>query len=114
MWSWFLARLKGIFNWIASIIIFFVLLAVVGGVIGMFTQPKLPGEMVLTLDMRDGLPDQASATIRSPVTAPRRLDHRRRDRARQGRDRRQGEGPLHARRRRRHLLQLRRRNFAPR
>ncbi|MEQ1865892.1 MAG: signal peptide peptidase SppA [Micropepsaceae bacterium] len=58
MWSWFLARLKGIFNWIASIIIFFVLLAVVGGIIGMFTQPKLPGEVVLTLDMRDGLPDQ--------------------------------------------------------
>ncbi len=55
MWSWFLARLAGIFNRIASIIIFLVLLVVVFGVIGVFTQPKLPGEMVLTLDMRDGL-----------------------------------------------------------
>jgi protease-4 len=58
MWSWFLARLGGIFNRIASIIIFFVLLFIVVGVIGVFTQPKLPGEMVLTLDMRNGLPDQ--------------------------------------------------------
>ena len=58
MWSWFLARLGGIFNRIASIIIFFVLLFIVVGVIGAFTQPKLPGEMVLTLDMRNGLPDQ--------------------------------------------------------
>ena len=57
MWSWFLARLKGIFNLFASIIIFFVLLAVVSGVIGTFTQPKLPGEIVLTMDLRDGLPD---------------------------------------------------------
>jgi protease IV len=57
MWSWFLARLAGIFNRIASIIIFLVLLAVVFGVVGAFTQPRLPGEMVLTLDMRDGLPD---------------------------------------------------------
>ena len=58
MWSWFLARLGGIFNRIASIIIFLVLLFIVVGVIGVFTQPKLPGEMVLTLDMRNGLPDQ--------------------------------------------------------
>ncbi len=58
MWSWFLARLKGIFNRIASIIIFFVLLFIVIGVIGAFTQPKLPGEMVLTLDVRGGLPDK--------------------------------------------------------
>lgn len=58
MWSWFLARLKGIFNWIASIIIFFVLLFLVLGVVGTFTQPKIPGEMVLTLDVRNGLPDK--------------------------------------------------------
>ena len=57
MWSWFLARLKGIFNRIASIIIFLVLLLVVFGVVGTFTQPTLPGDMVLTLDMREGLPD---------------------------------------------------------
>ncbi len=58
MWSWFLARLKGIFNRIASVIIFFVLLFITIAVVGVFTQPKLPGEMVLTLDMREGLPDQ--------------------------------------------------------
>ena len=58
MWSWFLARLKGIFNRIASVIIFLVLLIVVFAVIGAFTQPKIPSEMVLTLDVRDGLPDQ--------------------------------------------------------
>ena len=58
MWSWFLARLKGIFNRIASIIIFLVLLIVVFAVVGAFTQPKIPSEMVLTLDVRDGLPDQ--------------------------------------------------------
>lgn len=57
MWSWFLARLGGIFNRIASIIIFLVLLVAVFSVVGIFTQPKLPGEMVLTLDMRNGLPD---------------------------------------------------------
>ena len=58
MWSWFLARLKGIFNWIASVIIFFVLLFLVLGVVGSFTQPKIPGEMVLTLDVRNGLPEK--------------------------------------------------------
>ncbi|MFM9862417.1 MAG: signal peptide peptidase SppA [Micropepsaceae bacterium] len=57
MWSWFLARLGGIFNRIASVIIFLVLLVAVFSVIGIFTQPKLPGDMVLTLDMREGLPD---------------------------------------------------------
>jgi len=61
MWSWFLARLKGIFNRIASIIIFFVLLVIVVSVVGVFTQPKLPGEMVLTLDLRGGLPDKREA-----------------------------------------------------
>ncbi|MCE9522224.1 MAG: signal peptide peptidase SppA [Alphaproteobacteria bacterium] len=58
MWSWFLARLGGIFNRIASVIIFLVLLFIVVGIVGVFTQPKLPGEMVLSLDMRNGLPDQ--------------------------------------------------------
>lgn len=57
MWSWFLARLAGIFNRIASIIIFLVLLVIAFSVIGAFTQATLPGEMVLTLDMREGLPD---------------------------------------------------------
>lgn len=70
MWSWFLARLAGIFNRIASIIIFLVLLAVVFGVIGVFTQPKLPGEMVLTLDMRNGLPDSRPS---NPFADPNRI-----------------------------------------
>jgi protease-4 len=56
-----LARLAGIFNRIASIIIFLVLLFLVIAVVGVFTQPKLPGELVLTMDMRDGLPDAASS-----------------------------------------------------
>lgn len=58
MWSWFLARLKGIFNLFASIIIFFVLFFVVSLVVGMFTQSRLPGELVLTMDLRNGLPDK--------------------------------------------------------
>lgn len=58
MWSWFLTRLKNIFNQIASVIIFLVLLVLTFGVIGAFTQARLPGEMVLTLDMRDALPDR--------------------------------------------------------
>ncbi len=58
MWSWFLARLKGIFNLFASIIIFFVLLFAISAVIGAFTQTKLPGELVLTMDLRKGLPDK--------------------------------------------------------
>lgn len=58
MWSWFLARLKGIFNLFASIIIFFVLLFAISAVIGAFTQTKLPGELVLTMDLRNGLPDK--------------------------------------------------------
>ena len=58
MWSWFMSRLAGIFNWIASVIIFFVLLFLVIAVVGVFTQPKLPGELVLTMDLRDGLPDK--------------------------------------------------------
>ncbi len=60
MWSWFLARLKGIFNRIASIIIFVVLLVIVFSVVGAFTQPKLPGDIVLTMDLRNGLPDKRS------------------------------------------------------
>ena len=70
MWSWFLARLAGIFNRIASIIIFLVLLAVVFGVVGVFTQPKLPGEMVLTFDMRNGLPDSRPS---NPFADPNRI-----------------------------------------
>jgi len=58
MWSWFLARLKGIFNLFASIVIFFVLLFVVSAVIGAFTQKTLPGEIVLTMDLRNALPDK--------------------------------------------------------
>ena len=58
MWSWFLARLKGIFNLFASIIIFFVLLFAISAVVGAFTQTKLPGELVLTMDLRNGLPDK--------------------------------------------------------
>jgi protease-4 len=58
MWSWFLTRLKNIFNRIASILIFLILLIVTFSVIGVFTQARLPGDMVLTLDMRKALPDQ--------------------------------------------------------
>jgi len=61
MWSWFLARLKGIFNLFASIIIFFVLLFVVSAVIGAFTQKTLPGEIVLTMDLRKALPDKRAS-----------------------------------------------------
>jgi protease-4 len=50
--------LKGIFNRIASIIIFLVLLFAVISLIGVFTQPRLPGELVLSLDLRNGLPDK--------------------------------------------------------
>jgi protease-4 len=50
--------LKGIFNRIASVIIFLVLLFAVISVIGVFTQPRLPGELVLSLDLRNGLPDK--------------------------------------------------------
>lgn len=57
MWSWFLARLKGIFNLFASLIIFLVLLTLISSVIGVATKPRLPGDMVLTLDLRDRLPD---------------------------------------------------------
>ncbi|MBL9097523.1 MAG: signal peptide peptidase SppA [Alphaproteobacteria bacterium] len=60
MWSWFLARLKGIFNFFASLILFVVLLVIVSSVIGAFTQEKLPGEVVLTMDLRNGLPDKSA------------------------------------------------------
>jgi protease-4 len=65
-----LARLTGIFNRIASIIIFLVLLIVVFTVVGIFTAPKLPGDMVLTLDMRNGLPD---ARPNNPFAEPGRV-----------------------------------------
>lgn len=58
MWSWFLARLKGIFNLFASLIILLVLVALISSVIGAFTQPRVPSEMVLTLDLRNSLPDK--------------------------------------------------------
>jgi protease-4 len=61
MWSWFLARLGGIFNFFASLVIFFVLLMVIGAVVGTFTQPRLPSELVLTMDLRGGLPDKRAA-----------------------------------------------------
>ncbi len=60
MWSWFLTRVKNIFNRIASVIIFLVLLVLTFSVIGAFTQARLPGEMVLTIDLRDALTDQHS------------------------------------------------------
>ncbi len=60
MWSWFLTRVKNIFNRIASIIIFLVLLVLTFSVIGAFTQARLPNEMVLTLDMRNALSDRHS------------------------------------------------------
>jgi len=60
MWSWFLTRLKNIFNRIASILIFIVLLILTFSVIGVFTQARLPSDMVLTLDLREALPDQHS------------------------------------------------------
>jgi protease-4 len=60
MWSWFLTRLKNIFNRIASIIIFLVLLVLTFAVIGTFTQTRLPSDMVLTLDLRQPLSDKQS------------------------------------------------------
>ena len=52
-------------------------------VIGAFTQPKTAGEMVLTMDVRDGLPDQRP---NNPFVDQhkRRVGHRRGDRAREG------------------------------
>lgn len=61
MWSWFLARLGGIFNFFASLVIFLVLLMLIGVVVGSFTQPKLPNEIILSMDLRDGLPDKRRA-----------------------------------------------------
>lgn len=66
MWSWFLARLKGIMNLFASIIIFLVLLVLVSSIIGSFTQPRLPGEMVLTMDLRGDLPDSSRSNLFGP------------------------------------------------
>lgn len=63
MWSWFLARLKGIGNVFASFIIFIVLLTLFSSVIGMFSGPRLPAQMVLTLDMRNGLPDSPRMSL---------------------------------------------------
>lgn len=70
MWSWFLARLKGIFNTIASFILFIVLLILVSSLIGTFAQPKLGSNLVLTLDMREGLPDQRQP---NPFADPNRV-----------------------------------------
>ena len=63
MWSWFLARLKGIFNLFASIVLFLVLAVLISSVVGIFTQPKVPAEVVLTFDMRNGLPDKKQNMI---------------------------------------------------
>ena len=63
MWSWFLARLKGILNLFASLIIFFVLLTLISSVIGVFTQPRLPSDMVLSVDLRNRLPDSKPNSI---------------------------------------------------
>lgn len=62
MWSWFLARLKGIFNFFASLIIFLVLIMVIGGVIGALNTPdqSIPKLSVLELDMRGSLSDTRS------------------------------------------------------
>lgn len=62
MWSWFLARLKGIFNFFASLIIFIVLLMVIGGVIGAVNTPdqSVPKLSVLELDMRGSVTDTRS------------------------------------------------------
>ena len=66
MWSWFLARLKGIFNLFASFIIFIVLLVLVSSIIGAFTQPRIPSDMVLTIDLRNGLPDSSRNSFFGP------------------------------------------------
>lgn len=63
MWSWFLARLKGILNLFASLIIFLVLLTLISSVIGIFTQPRLPSDMVLSVDLRNRLPDSKPNSI---------------------------------------------------
>jgi protease IV len=62
MWSWFLSRLKGIFNFFASIIIFLVLVMVIGGVIGALNSPdqSVPKLSVLELDMRGSVTDTRS------------------------------------------------------
>lgn len=62
MWSWFLARLKGIFNFFASLIIFLVLLMVIGGVLGAINTPdqSVPKLSVLELDLRGSVTDTKS------------------------------------------------------
>ena len=63
MWSWFLARLKGIANVFASFFIFIVLITLFFSVVGMFSGPRLPSEMVLTMDLRNGLPDSPRMSL---------------------------------------------------
>jgi protease IV len=62
MWSWFLARLKGIFNFFASLIIFVVLVMLIGGLIGAVNTPdqSLPKLTVLEMDMRGSFTDTRS------------------------------------------------------
>ena len=62
MWSWFLARLAGIFNFFASIIIFLVIVALVSGLIGAFAGPdrSVPKLAVLELDFRANVVDSRS------------------------------------------------------
>jgi protease-4 len=69
MWSWFLARLKGIFNFFASLIIFLVLVMLIGSLIGAVNTPdqSLPKLTVLEMDMRGAISDTRSS---NPFAAP--------------------------------------------
>lgn len=62
MWSWFLSRLKGIFNFFASLIIFLVLVMLIGSVVGALTGPgqSVPKLAVLQMDMRGAFVDSRS------------------------------------------------------
>jgi protease-4 len=62
MWSWFLARLKGILNFFASIVIFFALLLAIVFIFGAL-QPEgsgVPKVAVLELDLRGVVTDSPS------------------------------------------------------
>jgi len=57
---WIGSVAKGTLNGIASIILFFILLVVALSAIGMIRGDGLPGDMVLTADLRSPLPDSVS------------------------------------------------------
>jgi protease-4 len=57
---WIGSVAKGTLNGIASIILFFILLFVALSAIGMFRGDGLPGDMVLTADLRNPMPDSIS------------------------------------------------------